>query len=46
MVVDVFSQLSRQMVEFSQIAEVLDDLRKGKMIVLVDDEDRETKATS
>jgi 3,4-dihydroxy 2-butanone 4-phosphate synthase/GTP cyclohydrolase II len=31
------------MVEFSGIAEVLDDLRQGKMIVLVDDEDRENE---
>ncbi len=32
-----------QMVEFSGIAEVLQDLRQGKMIVLVDDEDRENE---
>jgi 3,4-dihydroxy 2-butanone 4-phosphate synthase/GTP cyclohydrolase II len=31
------------MVEFSGIAEVLEDLRQGKMIVLVDDEDRENE---
>ena len=31
------------MVEFSGIAEVLQDLRQGKMIVLVDDEDRENE---
>ena len=30
-------------VNFSQIAEVLDDLHTGKMIVLVDDEDRENE---
>jgi 3,4-dihydroxy 2-butanone 4-phosphate synthase/GTP cyclohydrolase II len=30
-------------VEFSEIPEVLDDLRRGKMIVLVDDEDRENE---
>jgi 3,4-dihydroxy 2-butanone 4-phosphate synthase/GTP cyclohydrolase II len=30
-------------IEFSQIPEVLDDLRAGKMIVLVDDEDRENE---
>jgi 3,4-dihydroxy 2-butanone 4-phosphate synthase/GTP cyclohydrolase II len=29
--------------QFSQIPEVLDDLRAGKMIVLVDDEDRENE---
>ena len=28
---------------FSQISEVLEDLREGKMIVLVDDEDRENE---
>ena len=31
------------MVEFSGIAEVMEDLRQGKMIVLVDDEDRENE---
>jgi 3,4-dihydroxy 2-butanone 4-phosphate synthase/GTP cyclohydrolase II len=31
------------MVEFSGIDEVLEDLRQGKMIVLVDDEDRENE---
>ncbi len=31
------------MVEFSGIAEVMDDLRQGKMIILVDDEDRENE---
>ncbi|MBE0537637.1 MAG: bifunctional 3,4-dihydroxy-2-butanone-4-phosphate synthase/GTP cyclohydrolase II [Phycisphaerae bacterium] len=31
------------MVEFSEITEVLEDLRQGKMIVLVDDEDRENE---
>ena len=31
------------MVQFSEISEVLDDLRQGKMIVLVDDEDRENE---
>jgi 3,4-dihydroxy 2-butanone 4-phosphate synthase/GTP cyclohydrolase II len=31
------------MIEFSGIAEVLQDLRQGKMIVLVDDEDRENE---
>jgi len=31
------------MVEFSGITEVLEDLRQGKMIVLVDDEDRENE---
>jgi len=31
------------MVEFSAIPEVLDDLRRGRMIVLVDDEDRENE---
>ena len=31
------------MVEFSEIAEVLEDLKQGKMIVLVDDEDRENE---
>ena len=31
------------MVEFSDIPEVLDDLKQGKMIVLVDDEDRENE---
>ncbi len=31
------------MVEFSGIPEVLEDLKKGKMIVLVDDEDRENE---
>lgn len=30
-------------IQFSQIPEVLDDLRAGKMIVLVDDEDRENE---
>ncbi len=30
-------------VEFSEIAEVLDDLRRGKMVILVDDEDRENE---
>jgi 3,4-dihydroxy 2-butanone 4-phosphate synthase/GTP cyclohydrolase II len=30
-------------IQFSQIAEVLDELRAGKMIVLVDDEDRENE---
>ena len=28
---------------FSEITEILEDLRKGKMIVLVDDEDRENE---
>jgi 3,4-dihydroxy 2-butanone 4-phosphate synthase/GTP cyclohydrolase II len=31
------------MVEFSAIPEVLEDLRRGRMIVLVDDEDRENE---
>ncbi len=31
------------MIEFSEIAEVLADLKQGKMIVLVDDEDRENE---
>jgi 3,4-dihydroxy 2-butanone 4-phosphate synthase/GTP cyclohydrolase II len=31
------------MVEFSAIPEVLEDLRRGKMVVLVDDEDRENE---
>lgn len=31
------------MMEFSEIREVLQDLKKGKMIVLVDDEDRENE---
>jgi 3,4-dihydroxy 2-butanone 4-phosphate synthase/GTP cyclohydrolase II len=31
------------MAQFSQIPEVLEDLRQGKMIVLVDDEDRENE---
>ena len=31
------------LVEFSEISQVLEDLRKGKMIVLVDDEDRENE---
>jgi 3,4-dihydroxy 2-butanone 4-phosphate synthase/GTP cyclohydrolase II len=31
------------MVEFSGIAEVMEDLRRGRMIVLVDDEDRENE---
>ena len=31
------------MVEFSEIPEVLEDLKQGKMIVLVDDEDRENE---
>jgi 3,4-dihydroxy 2-butanone 4-phosphate synthase/GTP cyclohydrolase II len=31
------------MTEFSNIPEVLEDLKKGKMIVLVDDEDRENE---
>jgi 3,4-dihydroxy 2-butanone 4-phosphate synthase/GTP cyclohydrolase II len=30
-------------VSFSPISEVLEDLRQGKMIVLVDDEDRENE---
>ena len=30
-------------IQFSQIGEVLDELRAGKMIVLVDDEDRENE---
>ncbi|HEY5505293.1 MAG TPA: 3,4-dihydroxy-2-butanone-4-phosphate synthase, partial [Sedimentisphaerales bacterium] len=30
-------------VNFSQISEVLDELRAGKMIILVDDEDRENE---
>jgi 3,4-dihydroxy 2-butanone 4-phosphate synthase / GTP cyclohydrolase II len=30
-------------IEFSEIPEILDDLRNGKMIVLVDDEDRENE---
>src|SRR4030042_3214195 len=30
-------------VQFSEIAEILEDLRQGKMIVLVDDEDRENE---
>ena len=29
--------------EFSEIPEILEDLRQGKMIVLVDDEDRENE---
>lgn len=31
------------MITFSEISEILDDLKKGKMIVLVDDEDRENE---
>ena len=31
------------MVEFSEIPEILEDLKQGKMIVLVDDEDRENE---
>ncbi|MCF7956235.1 MAG: 3,4-dihydroxy-2-butanone-4-phosphate synthase, partial [Phycisphaerae bacterium] len=31
------------MTEFSSIAEVVEDLKQGKMIVLVDDEDRENE---
>jgi len=31
------------MTQFSEIPEILDDLRQGKMIVLVDDEDRENE---
>ena len=31
------------MTQFSEIPEVLEDLRKGKMIVLVDEEDRENE---
>ncbi|AQT69747.1 Riboflavin biosynthesis protein RibBA [Anaerohalosphaera lusitana] len=31
------------MVEFSEIPEVLEDLKQGKMVVLVDDEDRENE---
>ena len=31
------------MTKFSEILEILDDLKKGKMIVLVDDEDRENE---
>lgn len=31
------------MIEFSNIPEILEDLKKGKMIVLVDDEDRENE---
>ena len=31
------------MTQFSEIADVLEDLRRGKMIVLVDDEDRENE---
>jgi len=30
-------------VQFSQIPEILDELRAGKIIVLVDDEDRENE---
>ncbi|MHC4075884.1 MAG: 3,4-dihydroxy-2-butanone-4-phosphate synthase, partial [Planctomycetota bacterium] len=30
-------------VRFSEIAEILQDLREGRMIVLVDDEDRENE---
>ncbi len=30
-------------VEFSEISEILDELRRGKMIILVDDEDRENE---
>jgi 3,4-dihydroxy 2-butanone 4-phosphate synthase/GTP cyclohydrolase II len=30
-------------VEFSEIAEILEDLRQGKLIVLIDDEDRENE---
>ncbi len=33
----------KKMTQFSDIAEVLEDLKKGKMIVLVDDEDRENE---
>jgi len=40
---DATDGLDCQMVEFSEITEVLDDLCKGKMIVLVDDEDRENE---
>ena len=31
------------MVEFSSIPEILEDLKAGKMVVLVDDEDRENE---
>jgi 3,4-dihydroxy 2-butanone 4-phosphate synthase/GTP cyclohydrolase II len=31
------------MIEFSKIPEILEDLKKGRMIVLVDDEDRENE---
>ncbi len=31
------------MIKISEIAEILDDLRQGKMIVLIDDEDRENE---
>ena len=30
---------------FNTIEELLEDYRQGKMVLLVDDEDRETKAT-
>jgi 3,4-dihydroxy 2-butanone 4-phosphate synthase/GTP cyclohydrolase II len=30
-------------VQFSEIPEVLEELRRGRMIVLVDDEDRENE---
>jgi 3,4-dihydroxy-2-butanone 4-phosphate synthase len=30
----------------SSIEEVLQDVREGKMVIIVDDEDRRTKATS
>ena len=30
---------------FNSIEEILEDYRLGKMVLLVDDEDRETKAT-
>ena len=34
---------ARQNMEFSEIAEILEELRNGRMIVLVDDEDRENE---
>ena len=30
---------------FNTTAEIIDDIRAGKMVVLMDDEDREMKAT-
>ena len=34
------------MFEFNTIEEAIEDLRQGKLILVTDDEDRETKVTS